>query len=715
MLKKVAIGIGIVAALLLLAGVAAALLIDVNRFKPTLERMVTDATGRKLTIDGPLSLRMFPRLGIAVPKSTLSGPGGDGAFASLSSASVAVAWLPLLTGRVVVDQVNVNGLQAALERRADGRSNIDDLLQRRKAEPKASSDAESSAISVSIRGISLNDANLSLRSADGSTIALTNLNLEIDDIAAADYKPVRISSSVKSSKPALVADLALTAEMLVDAANSRYGVRDLEGSAKGTLAQQPMEVKLAAARAAWQANGVEGEKLVFAVTSQGPQRLEVRVTGDEIKGKAPSFEATIAATFKRDAGSQRTEGKLTSPLRANLDAMTFEFLRLVADVSSPHPTAPQKAIKLSLSGTGSVDLKRELVALKLKSGLDDTHLAGSLDIRGFERPRIAFDVSADQLDLDRHFPPAAASVKPAASAASSVRSRPADAKVDLSALRDLQASGSARIGKLRVRGVDATDVRLTLQATDGKLDVAPLTARLYEGTVNAKLSARAEGNRIGGTGQIAGLALKPLMAGLGNSAKLEGKTDLKFDLSTSGETTDALRKHLDGSLSLAVRDGAIRGIDVVETLTGALGFIAARKTHAEAIDDTKMTRFSSLTASAQIDDGIATSKDLQATSAVLKISGSGRLNLVEEELDYVLRAQMTASPLGADKRIVSSLLGYTVPIHLTGPLDSLSYRVDWVAVGADMVTRRTLGGVGTPVIEEAVKGLGGLLGGKKNR
>ena len=154
-----------------------------------------------------------------------------------------------------------------------------------------------------------------------------------------------------------------------------------------------------------------------------------------------------------------------------------------------------------------------------------------------------------------------------------------------------------------MRGVDATDVRLTLQATDGKLDVAPLTARLYDGTVNARLSARTEGNRISGTGQVAGLALKPLMADLGTTAKLEGKTDLKFDLSTSGETTDALRKHLDGSLSIAVRDGAIRGLDVVETLTGALGFIAARKTHAEAIDETKLTRFSSLTASAQIHHG----------------------------------------------------------------------------------------------------------------
>ena len=63
MLKKTAIGVGIVAALLLIAGVAAGLLIDVNSYKPTIESLVADATGRKLTIDGPLSLRLVPRLG----------------------------------------------------------------------------------------------------------------------------------------------------------------------------------------------------------------------------------------------------------------------------------------------------------------------------------------------------------------------------------------------------------------------------------------------------------------------------------------------------------------------------------------------------------------------------------------------------------------------------------------------------------------------------
>ena len=212
----------------------------------------------------------------------------------------------------------------------------------------------------------MNDANLSLRSADGSTIVLSNLDVELDDIAAADYQPVRISSSVRSSKPALVADLTLTAELEVDAANSRYGVRDLEGSAKGTFDQQPMEIKLAAARAACASAKRRGaSKLVFDLIVAGAKRtrLELRVTGDAIKGTASALEATIAATFKRDAGSQHTEGKLTSPLRANLDAMTFEFPRLVADVGSSHPNVPQKAVKLSLGGS-ALDRSQARAALR---------------------------------------------------------------------------------------------------------------------------------------------------------------------------------------------------------------------------------------------------------------------------------------------------------------------------------------------------------------
>ena len=39
---------------------------------------------------------------------------------------------------------------------------------------------------------------------------------------------------------------------------------------------------------------------MFALSLQGAQRLDLRITGDDIKGKAAALDATIAATLKRD-------------------------------------------------------------------------------------------------------------------------------------------------------------------------------------------------------------------------------------------------------------------------------------------------------------------------------------------------------------------------------------------------------------------------------
>ncbi|MCP2835076.1 hypothetical protein, partial [Salmonella enterica] len=68
-----------------------------------------------------------------------------------------------------------------------------------------------------------------------------------------------------------------------------------------------------------------------------------------------------------------------------------------------------------------------------------------------------------------------------------------DTPVDLSALRDLNASGSVKVGELQVSGVRMTNVRLTVKAANGKVDVAPLSAALYRGTASGALSLNAEG------------------------------------------------------------------------------------------------------------------------------------------------------------------------------------------------------------------------------
>ena len=130
-----------VAALVVLVIVAIAIIaatFDPNDYKPQIVQLVKDKTGRTLTIEGDIRLKLFPKIGAAVGKVSLSDPAGTAEFAGLNQAQVYLALLPLLSRQVVVDQVRVDGLRANLVKHKDGSTNFDDLTGGgQKAEPSS--------------------------------------------------------------------------------------------------------------------------------------------------------------------------------------------------------------------------------------------------------------------------------------------------------------------------------------------------------------------------------------------------------------------------------------------------------------------------------------------------------------------------------------------------------------------------------------------------
>lgn len=83
---------------------------------------------RSLRMDGPVELSMFPRLRLKLPATTLSGRNGGSEFIGIEQAVVSVSLLPLLTRRVVVERIEVDGLRMALQRDKAGKLNAEDLL-----------------------------------------------------------------------------------------------------------------------------------------------------------------------------------------------------------------------------------------------------------------------------------------------------------------------------------------------------------------------------------------------------------------------------------------------------------------------------------------------------------------------------------------------------------------------------------------------------------
>src|SRR4029450_256316 len=130
LLRRLAIALGIVAIALVAAAVAFVASFDVNRYKADIVQAVHAQTGRTLRFDGDLAVTLFPSIGIRLPATTLSERAGDTVFAQLSSARASAALLPLLRGQLRVDTLRIDGLRATIVKRADGSTNVDDLLRK---------------------------------------------------------------------------------------------------------------------------------------------------------------------------------------------------------------------------------------------------------------------------------------------------------------------------------------------------------------------------------------------------------------------------------------------------------------------------------------------------------------------------------------------------------------------------------------------------------
>ncbi len=215
--------------------------------------------------------------------------------------------------------------------------------------------------------------------------------------------------------------------------------------------------------------------------------------------------------------------------------------------------------------------------------------------------------------------------------------------------------------------------------------VAPLTARLYDGSLDAKLSAQAEGNRFGAEASLADVSVGPLLEATTGNRLVEGNGAVQLQLDTAGATVDALKRAVDGKASLALVNGAVRGIDLGEKIRQARELIGRGQSEEAASDATKKTDFSSMTISFDIDDGVASSKDLDLKSPLLRVEGEGRIDIAAGTIDYTARPSLVATSAGQGGRERDELHGVTIPVRVTGALASPGWKIDWASAARELL------------------------------
>ena len=99
--------------------------IDIQEYKPEIEKQASQATGRPFTIGGDLRLSLFPWAVIGLSDLHLGNPPGykEKDILSIKSFDVEVKLLPLISKEVQVKRFVVDGLRLSMEKNKEGRGN----------------------------------------------------------------------------------------------------------------------------------------------------------------------------------------------------------------------------------------------------------------------------------------------------------------------------------------------------------------------------------------------------------------------------------------------------------------------------------------------------------------------------------------------------------------------------------------------------------------
>ncbi|MEQ9564025.1 MAG: AsmA family protein, partial [Woeseiaceae bacterium] len=469
------VGIGVIAA------AALYLFFDPNDFRDDISTAVRESTGRELTIEGDLSLSVFPWIAVEVGRTSLGNAQGfgDEPFLSFDNARLSVRLIPLLLRQdIAIGTASLDGLVVNLAVAKNGSSNWDDLAAKdtqTTSEPVEGDEAAGGTLDVA--NISVSNARLSYVDAKaGSAVTLSELSVNTGRIAAGSPFDFEAGFEFLSQPGDLGGKVHISGRTTLEEAFAGLAISGLNvsGSLQG-LVEQATEFNFDAREVS---ADLDASRLTLGEMDLSVLGLGVSATVEPFSWEGPTN------------------------INAVLRVAEFSLKELMQAVGTEPPVTadPNALTKIYFSANATInDQAIELKSMSMK--LDDTTMTGTLSVPLTDAGTIRFDLDADAVNVDAYMAPA--DPDPANAGAD----ENADIEIPADMIRALNASGKARLKKATLSGMEFENLQLGLQSAGGKLRLNPLSAELFDGTYQGDV-------RIDASGSVPSLAVNERVDGV---------------------------------------------------------------------------------------------------------------------------------------------------------------------------------------------------------
>lgn len=653
-MKKLFFFIAIPVFAVLAAVLALVLLVNPNQFKPLIIEQAKKNTGLELVIDGDISWKFFPSLGFELGKTELRNPQGFSQpnLFKVDTVGVDVSVMPLLSSQLEVGNVTLDGAEFYLETLKDGSKNIDALSQG--SQQQTTDAAENTAKSEPTQEQTTTEKAPSAWTINLAGVTVSNAALEIQDHQAGSFTKLH---DISFSLSEFAIEKWTTATFSVKGENNQQRF----------TADGQADFKLAQGFTAYELRNIN-----FDATFNDPS---TQIDSAQIGLDAFKFGAVSKLTYsvKGNAADLKLDMSGAGQLTVDEAVSLVELNALTLDASFEGKSLPQSPMKVNMASDLSFDLTKSHLSFVLeKLALNALEFDGKADVTLLDIPKVRFALHSPNIDLDEFLglgeggSTSTDSKKEATSESSKKGSNEQEVEPDLTALKTLDVKGKVTIDKFKANNARMQNVVTEFSVNRGVAELTSFRSNLYDGsiTATARLDARQTPATYTAKKRIKGVKVQPLLSDVAGNDQLEGTGNIDVDIKGKSLTPTGIKKNLVGTVIINFEDGAVNGINVAQLIRENYAKIKGEKV--ESADEVQKTDFSAMKATLKLDKGWVSTNDLSMQSPLLRITGTGKANYIDETVDFLVRTSIVGSLEGQGGKDIDELKYVTIPIQVTG-------------------------------------------------
>lgn len=374
---------------------------------------------------------------------------------------------------------------------------------------------------------------------------------------------------------------------------------------------------------------------------------------DRVENRIETINADVTVDADRRiriSGNARSgDSPLKFEIKAAPSAPPLERQNIPTEIKLDAPGL----LPAQLSAKAEVRLNGAVVMINgLTGALGDGAFNGWASIDLASKPLVKLDLDFQRLALAKSPDRADSAAQPWS-----------NATIDLTGLNyvDVQARISAAELTIGDGHFAPAAVEATLASGVLKARVSNLGA--YDGTANGDVTIDASTANPTFTlrADLTGVRALPLLKGLADFDKLDGKLQTRINVRSSGTSQRAIMANMSGTTFAVFQDGAIKGLNVTQMIRS----LTSSTLSGWQESSEQATDLSQLSASFKIDNGQAQTTDLNLVGPLVKMTGVGTIDLGTKQIGFRVEPKLVMTMEGQGR--ATEPVGLGIPVMIEGP------------------------------------------------